>query len=548
MQTLATQIDEIIHSLFGQKVEVTLTIPDAHFGDYATSVALQLSKALSKSPRDIAEQIATMLRDQASERIAEVTVAGPGFINLRLNDSALLQSIAYKSLRSRQGQSVIIETNNPNPFKAMHIGHAFNAILGDTIANLIEESGADTHRVSYHGDVGSHVGKSMYSLLRFVDGDINKLEAVPKTDRNALMSKMYAEGAKAYKDNEQAKAEIDELAKQSFTREDPVYSSVYDICKKWSFEQIDEIVTRLGNKPIEKRFLESEADERGVPIVRANVPKVFQESDGALIFPGSNYGSYDNVFVSARGLGLYGARDLGLMQLKNEYCHPVKSYIVTAEEQRAYFNGVLAAADLCFPEMSGVTVNISTGTVKLPTGKMSSRSGDVVEISWLFDQVSEAIRARGGVSEDPFVSGVLRYQFLKVRIGSDVVFDINDAASIDGNSGPYLQYAHARACSIIQKSSVQKKTTLESLEADERLLVRKLTEYPDVLSSATTDLTPHVICTYLYELAQQFNRFYEGNRVIGDPREAERLYLVSAYADVLKSGLNLLGIHAPEKM
>lgn len=548
MQTLATQIDEIIHSLFGQKVEVTLTIPDAHFGDYATSVALQLSKALSKSPRDIAEQIATMLRDQASERIAEVTVAGPGFINLRLNDSALLQSIAYKSLRSRQGQSVIIETNNPNPFKAMHIGHAFNAILGDTIANLIEESGADTHRVSYHGDVGSHVGKSMYSLLRFVDGDINKLEAVPKTERNALMSKMYAEGAKAYKDNEQAKAEIDELAKQSFTREDPVYSSVYDICKKWSFEQIDEIVTRLGNKPIEKRFLESEADERGVPIVRANVPKVFQESDGALIFPGRNYGSYDNVFVSARGLGLYGARDLGLMQLKNEYCHPVKSYIVTAEEQRAYFNGVLAAADLCFPEMSGVTVNISTGTVKLPTGKMSSRSGDVVEISWLFDQVSEAIRARGGVSEDPFVSGVLRYQFLKVRIGSDVVFDINDAASIDGNSGPYLQYAHARACSIIQKSSVQKKTTLESLEADERLLVRKLTEYPDVLSSATTDLTPHVICTYLYELAQQFNRFYEGNRVIGDPREAERLYLVSAYADVLKSGLNLLGIHAPEKM
>lgn len=548
MQTLAIQIAEIVDSLYAHKIEVILTRPDPQFGDYATSVALQLSKELSKNPREIAEQIALALRNQATDVLASVTVAGPGFINLRLNDNALLQTLSFDSLTSRKGESIVIETNNPNPFKAMHIGHAFNAILGDTIANLIEESSADIHRVSYHGDVGSHVGKSMYSLLSYVDGDIKKLETIPKNERNAFMSKMYAEGARAYKENEQAKKEIDELAKQSFTREDPLYSAVYDICKAWSFEQIDEIVARLGNKPIEKRFLESEADKRGVPIVRSNVPKVFQESDGALIFPGSKFGSYDNVFVSARGLGLYGARDLGLMQLKDEYCHPVKSYIVTAEEQRAYFNGVLAAADLCFPEMIGVTVNISTGTVKLPTGKMSSRSGDVVEISWLFDQVAEAIRARGGVVEDKFVSGVLRYQFLKVRIGQDVVFDINDAASIDGNSGPYLQYAHARARSIMQKSIVKMKDSIDALEADERLLIRKLTEYPEVLSRATAELAPHLICTYLYETAQQFNRFYENNRVINDPREAERLFIVSTYAEVLKSGLTLLGIHAPEKM
>lgn len=548
MNTLKNLIQEIVTRLFDTDIDIELTRPEPQFGDFATNVALQLSKQIGKNPREIADKIAAEIKEKSTTIISEVTVAGPGFINLRLNDSALLQSITYIPEETRKGQSVVIETNNPNPFKAMHIGHAFNAILGDTIANLIEESGADTHRVSYHGDVGSHVGKSMYSLLKFIDGDIEKLASVPEAERNSLMSKMYAEGANAYKQDEQAKVEIDELAKQSFTREDSLYASVYDMCKKWSFDQIDQIVSRLGNKPIEKRFLESEADVRGVPIVKANVPKVFQESEGALIFPGSKYGSYDNVFVSARGLGLYGARDLGLMQLKNDYCHPVKSFIVTAEEQRAYFNGVLAAADQCFPEMSGVTVNISTGTVKLPTGKMSSRSGDVVEISWLFDQVSAAIRARGGVDEDIFVSGVLRYQFLKVRIGGDVVFDINDAASIDGNSGPYLQYAHARACSILNKSVAKKSDTVDMLEADERLLVRKLTEFSEVIYRATTDLTPHIICTYLYETAQQFNRFYEGNRVIGDPRESERLYLISKYADVLRIGLTILGIHAPEKM
>jgi arginyl-tRNA synthetase len=548
METIKNFIQRIILDLYNQNIDVELTRTDPQFGDFATNCALQLGKKMKKNPRDVANEIVSALQQQSHDEIHEVTVAGPGFINIRISDHALLISMNAHSTKSRNGLSIVIETNNPNPFKAMHIGHAFNAILGDTIANLIEESGAHTHRVSYHGDVGSHVGKSMYSLLRFINGDIRKLTSIPKNERNSFMSKMYAEGAKAYKENEAAKTQIDELAKQSFTREDLLYAEVYELCKAWSFEQIDEIVAMLGNKPIERRFLESEADCRGVEIVKSHVPDIFQESDGALIFPGSLHGSFDNVYVSARGLGLYGARDLGLMKLKQEAFHPDKSYIVTAEEQRAYFIGVLAAADLCMPERKGSTVNISTGMVKLPTGKMSSRSGDVVEISWLFDQIADAIRERDGDASDQFIAGVLRYQFLKVRIGSDVVFNIHDAASIEGNSGPYLQYAHARARSILQKSKAALVQTVQILEADERTLVLKLTEYYDVISRAIDDLTPHIICTYLYELSQQFNRFYENNRVIGDPRESERLYLVKSYAEILKSGLDILGIYAPEKM
>jgi arginyl-tRNA synthetase len=548
---LIAAVQAAVTELFGeQQARVELTRPDEQFGDFATNVALQLAKPLGKSPREIAEALAVKIRENLPEQITEATIAGPGFINLKLSDKALIQAATTGDLHQPlKDQTVVIETNNPNPFKAMHIGHAFNAIVADTIANLIETAGAHTYRVSYHGDVGAHVGKSMYSLLKYVDGDVNKLHEIPEAERNSFMSRMYAEGATAYKENEQAKAEIDELATQSFTRQDPLYAQVYDICKDWSFQQIDRIVARLGNKPIERRFLESDADARGVPIVRANVPKVFQESDGALVFKGSDYGSFDNVFVSARGLGLYGARDLGLMQLKNEYFHPQKSYIVTAEEQRDYFKGVIAAAELCLPELKGVTVNISTGTVKLTTGKMSSRTGDVVEIDWLFDQVGEAIKALGAQVSDAAIAGALRYQFLKVRVGSDVIFDIKEAVSIQGNSGPYLQYAHARARSVLRKST-NGQGSLDSveLEADERSLVRKISEFTEVVDRAVSELMPHHICAYLYELAQTFNRFYERNRVIDDPRENVRLSLVQAYADRLKAGLELLGINAPDTM
>jgi len=530
---------------YGVDVTPVVSRPEPQFGDYATNVSLQLSKPLGRNPREIAEEIAGKL--ESTDMVKSVEVAGPGFINLWLSDSALRAEATRMPGLSRRGQTVVIETNNPNPFKAMHIGHAFNAILGDTIANLLTASGATVHRVSYHGDVGAHVGKSMYSLLSYVDGDISKLVTIPDDEHNTFMSRMYAEGSNAYKNDETAKADIDELSKQSFTLDDPLYKQIYEICKGWSFVEIDSLVARLGNQPIEKRYLESQSDEKGVPIVKANVPDVFQESNGALIFEGSKHGSFDNAYVTSRGLGLYGARDLGLMTLKHEDYHADKSYIVTDAAQGDYFKGVIAAAEQCLPELTGVTHNISTGTVKLSTGKMSSRTGDVLEVSWLFDQMSEAIKARGGEPIDEVIAGALRYQFLKVRVGSDVVFDVEDSVSIQGNSGPYLQYAHARARSILAKAELAD-IELPQYDPAERALLAKISEYPNIIERAAEDLAPHSICSYLYELAQVFNRFYEKNRVIDDPRQDIRLTLVALYADTLARGLTVLGIHAPDKL
>ena len=539
-------ISQAVKQLFDRDVSVQLTRPDPKFGDFATNVALQLAKPLGKNPREIAEAIAEELRGR--QEFSEVSVAGPGFINMTLSDQAVLESLKVRPATNRAGQTVVIETNCPNPFKAMHIGHALNAILADTMANLLAVDGASVHRVSYHGDVGTHVGKSMWAILREIDGDVGRLGAIPADKRNEFMSRMYVEGARAAKESPEARAEIDELAKQSFVLDDPLYKQVYEICKAWSFDEIDANVARLGNVPIERRYVESETEVPGKALIKEKTPEVFTESDGAYIFKGSQYGAFDNVFIGSHGNGLYGAHDMGLIQLKyQDYPNLDLSVTVNGEEQAAYFRGVIAASELAIPELKGKLFNYATGLVKLTTGKMSSRTGEVITIDWLFNEFKKAITQAGGEPTDEVVAGALRYQFLKVKIGSDVVFDVNDAVSLTGNTGSYLQYSHARACGILAKSS-ESVAFPRVIEGEDRALIRKMTGYTEVVERAVEQLEPHHICTYLFELAQEFNRYYEKNQVVGSDKEAHRVGIVAVYADILKAGLTILGIVAPDKL
>ena len=546
MEQIKRLVDKASHDCFGETVDHSVSLPEKQFGDFATNIALVLAKKLARQPKEIAEIIATELHKQSE--LKKIDVAGPGFINIVATDEFLAEVIAQETPQPLSGMTVVAETNNPNPFKAMHIGHAFNSILADTIANLLEAGGANVHRVSYHGDVGAHVGKSMYSLLNYVDGDSSKLHALPTSERNVFMSKMYASGAKAFNDDTNAKVEIEKLTEQSFILDDPIYAEVYQTVKQWSFDEIDNLVRRLGNQPIEKRYIESEADELGVKTVKSHVGETFIKSNGALVFPGSKYDSFDNAYVTSAGRGLYGARDLGLMQLKHNDYKPHKSYIVTAEEQRDYFRGVMKASELCLPELQGITTNITHGTVKLTTGKMSSRSGDVLEVGWLFDQISQAITDSGNELNDAVITGAIRYQFLKVRVGSDVVFDVNEAASIQGNSGPYIQYAYARAYSILSKANNDSKAKLDNLEPAEHKLLLKISEYNSVITRAINELLPHHIANYLYDLTQSFNSFYEKNRILGHERESARLTIIQHYIDTLYKGLVLLGIPVLKKM
>ncbi len=544
VELLTTACEE----LFNVTIEPVLTRPDEQFGDYATNLALQLAGKLERKPREIAEELKKYIDSSNNHLITKVEVAGPGFLNITLSDGALWESLSPPPQRL-SGQKIVIETNNPNPFKDLHIGHAYNVIVANAIANILEAGGAEVHRVSYHGDVGLHVGKSMWAILKHIDNKPSKLAEISEVERPAFMSKMYAEGSTAYTDDPKAKADIDVLAKESFVLDDPTYREVYETCKTWSFEYFDKLFVRLRSKPVEKRYFERDTDQLGQQLVQDNLGAVFTESNGAIIYEGERDGLHTRVFINSSGNTLYEARDLGLAALKDEDFHMDKSLVITGSEQGEYFKVVYAALANFMPELAEKCSSIATGIVKLTTGKMSSRTGDVINIEWLFDAIEQAQKDKGYESQAAEANqfAAIAYLFLKARIGGDIVFDPQESVSLEGNTGPYLQYAHARACSILAKGSVSDMNE-QSFEPGERSLVRKLSEYDEVIDRAVADLMPHHICTYLYELSQVFNRFYEQNRVIGDEREAVRLPLVKAYAHTLQRGLSLLNIPAPEKM
>jgi arginyl-tRNA synthetase len=210
---------------------------------------------------------------------------------------------------------------------------------------------------------------------------------------------------------------------------------------------------------------------------------------------------------------------------------------------------VFAALQQLNEELAAKQTHITNGTVRFGDGKkMSSRLGNVLRAVEVLDIVQKAVEANNDQLRQEISLGAVKYAFLKQRLGGDIAFDVQESVSLQGNSGPYLQYAYARARSILAKASASSEMGSPEFTDSERSLVRKLGQYASVVEQATLELAPHLICTYLYELAQTFNRFYENSRIIGDEREAIRLTLVDVYARALHDGLTLLNIPTPQKI
>lgn len=555
-QELESLIVETVQDIFSLSVRVELTRPDEQFGDYATNVALQLSKQLGKNPREIGDELAAKLRESLKEQVSEVSVAGPGFINLKLNDSSLIVSLEIKPSKSLEGKTVVAEYSDPNPFKVLHAGHLYTSIVGDAIANLLVNAGANVHRVNFGGDVGLHVAKTMWAILQDLRGEKpERLSEIAEDERSEWMTNAYICGTQAYEAEEKAKNEIIELNKRVYEIHDnndheSLFAQVYWTCRQWSYDNFDKFYTRIGSK-FDKYYPESETAPLGLETVREQLNNgVYKQSDGAVVFEGEPYGLHTRVFINSEGLPTYEAKDVGLIMTKWKDYHFDRSVVITANEIDEYMKVVLKSVEQFRPELVEATTHLTHGMVRLAGGvKMSSRLGNILRANDVLDAVAEANHKLSGKHDEDIILGAVKYAFLKHRMGGDLIYDPEESVSLEGNSGPYLQYAHARARSITRKAPDFEPGVIEGdLEADERSLVRKISEYSEVVDKATFELMPHHICTYLYELAQEFNRFYENNRVIDDPRQQMRLKLVNQYADTLERGLNLLGIAAPQQM
>lgn len=569
-------INQALKKLDLPQVDFTIEHPaDESHGDYSANIAMVLAGQVKQNPHELAKKIFEHLKIENLNIPATFKVAGPGFINFFLSEywlvdqleEAIKQQDKYGQNEQLKDQKIMVEFTDPNPFKEFHIGHLYSNTVGESLARLAETQGGEVKRACYQGDVGMHVAKSIWGLqkkLQTSNSNVQNLKDLEKkslTERVKFMGQAYALGATAYKEDKQAAEEIKELNKKIYQKDSEV-KEIYQKGRAWSLDYFETIYKRLGTQ-FDFYFFESQTGEYGLKVVQEYLKKdIFKESQGAVIFPGSKYGLHDRVFINSLGLPTYEAKDLGLAILKSEKYSYDQSIIVTGNEIDEYFKVVLKALEQIRPDLRKKTHHLSHGMVKLPEGKMSSRTGKILAGEWLLDEAKSKLNKSypdmDAKTAEMVAVGAVKYALLKSNVGTDVIFDFDKSVSFEGNSGPYLQYTFARCKSILRNSKLQipnsKQATNFKLQKNYKLnneelaVLRWLYQFPQVVRSAGQTYAPSQVATYLYELAQRFNSFYNKHRIIGEPEEKFRLSLTSAVGSVLKNGLHLLGIQAPEKM
>lgn len=539
---IADTIKEDIKKAIPEIDEVHLEHPiELDHGDYSTNVAMVLGKKLNKNPKELAEEIISKLSNE--KYIEKVEVAGPGFINFYLTRDFFTDSIKeildtkkWGSNESLSGKKVMVEYTDPNAFKVFHIGHLMSNAIGESVSRLVDYSGAEVYRANYQGDVGLHVAKSLWAVEK-KGFDVKNIEE---------LGKAYVYGNSEYESNDEAKKEIIEINKKVYAEDESVMD-VYKAGRQTSLDHFEELYKILGTK-FDHYFFESDTWKKGKELVEEGLQKgIFEESEGAIVFKGEKYGLHTRVFLTGEGLTPYEAKDLGLAVLKEEiYPHDISIYI-TGMEQINYFDVVFKAAELLSPNLKGKLFHIGHGLMVAPGGKkFSSRKGEGVTGESLINDVKDVVvkRNENDLIINQIAVAAIKYTILKQSSGKNIVFDVEQSLSFEGNSGPYLQYAHTRAQSVLVKSDKKISSVPDSVHELERLLYR----FPEVVERATKDYEPHNVTTYLTDLAGAFNNFYSNERIIDSDDEGYKLALTKAFQITMQNGLWILGIETPEKM
>ena len=553
MEQIQEQLKNVIKELFG--VEVSPVVTEAPEGmkmasgekvDYSSNVAMALTRELKRNPREIASEIAAKMSDVKTE------VAGPGFLNFMLTDGYFWSKIQDLdadfekniSCDEYSGKTVICEFSDPNPFKVLHVGHLYTSIVGDSISRLFEYAGAKVIRANFGGDVGLHVGKTIWALQK------SGMEDFTIED----IAKKYVEGTNAYEEDETAHAEITVLNKEIYhinldNLHDSKTAELYWKGRELSYQYFDDFYAKIGLK-FDKYYPESTVAKLGLETVKKQLENgVYEMSDGAVVFRGENFGLHTRVFINKEGVPTYESKDVGLIFTKWNDWHFDRSVVITANEQLDYMKVVLKSVEQYAPELVEKTTHLTHGIVKLPGSvKMSSRKGNFLKAIDVINLVSDELKSEYNSEGFAVSLGAIKYAFLKYRMGGDIIFDPKESVKMTGNSGPYLQYSCVRAKKILGKVAKSEVNSSYKLNEFEKQLIKKIVQYKDTLSEAVSELAPHKLANYLYELAQEFSRFYENCAVAGSDAEAERALIVRNYLNTMTHGLGLLGINIPEEM
>jgi len=543
--------------------DVTLEVPpDQKMGDYAFP-CFKICKKFRMSPADVAKQIASKL--ELTKYIEKIIATGPYvnfFVNKRILAEYVLTEVFRKKKRfgskNKNHKIILVEYCGPNTNKPLHIGHLRNMAIGLAMCRIIAFQGFNVVPVNIVNDRGIHICKSMLAYQKWGD---NK---EPDKKGDHFVGDYYVLFAQKSKKDEA----LDSEAQQMLLRwedKDPETRELWKKMNSWVLEGFQETYKRFG-VAFEKEYFESEYYEKGKELAAKGVKQgvLIKDENGAIIAPLEPYKLTNKVVVRSDGSSVYITQDLYLANMRYEDYKFDKSIYVVASEQQLHFKQLFKILDLMGKPYAKNLYHLSYGMVHLPSGRMKSREGNVVDGDDLMDNLHKlavgeiVIRHKDLTQEEvdrraeQISLGALKFLMLHTDPIKDMVFDPEKSLSFEGETAPYIQYAHTRCCSILAKSDMPIDAVDFSIyqHQSEIKLIKLLDQFSFVVEDSVKHYTPHLIATFLMQLAQTFTDFYSNcpvNQAEPGIKQA-RLLLVDCVRQVLETGLDLLGIEAPEKM
>ncbi|NBA84905.1 arginine--tRNA ligase [Emticicia sp. CRIBPO] len=585
---IKSTIKKAIQELYGLEEEIQLQPTRKDFEGTYTFVIFPLVKQLKKSPADIGTAIGDYLISNSPD-IKKYNIV-QGFLNLVPDDSvwfgifnALLQNPDHGKLTAKN-ESVMVEYSSPNTNKPLHLGHLRNNFLGYSVANILEASGYEVIKSCLINDRGIHICKSMLAYQKFGNGETPESSGL-KGDH--LAGKYYVAFDRAYK------TEVDVLVQQGIPEDEakktaPIMKEAQEMLLKW--ESGDDEVIALWKKmnawvfagfnetyktigvSFDKTYYESNTYLLGKDIVEEGLSSgvFYQKDDKSVWIDLTHEGLDQKLVLRGDGTSVYITQDLGTTDLKFKDFSNNRSIWVVGNEQDYHFQVLFAIMKRLGRSYADGCYHLSYGMVDLPSGKMKSREGTVVDADELVAEMiataEQTTRERGKIDDfeeeeaqklfKMLALGALKYFLLKVEPKKRMLFNPAESIDFQGNTGPFIQYTHARIKSILRKAESQgaqlkSEFALHELAQVEIDLIYLVNEYHNILEKAGNDYAPSVVANYCYDLAKTFNSFYAELSVMNEEDTAKkelRLSLIRLVADTLKKGMGLLGIEVPERM
>lgn len=590
---LAEELKNALHELYQIDIQADASLVQPtrkEFEGDLTIVVFPYVKLARKAPDMVAKEIG----DRLCERMDALTGYNvvKGYLNLSVADGYWLERLRegfaderYGLFAQREEAPVLIEYSSPNTNKPLHLGHVRNNLLGHSVSQILMACGHPVVQVNLVNDRGIHICKSMVAWLRYGNGETPESAHV-KGDH--LVGNYYVVFDKHYKE-EQAELIAKGLSEEEAAQQAPIMLEAREMLRRWEagapevralwekmnqwvYAGFDETYARLGIH-FDKTYYESNTYLLGKSLVQEGLDKgVFQRhEDGSVRVNLTDEGLDEKVLLRKDGTSVYMTQDLGTAQLRYEEFHPGKMIYVVGNEQNYHFDVLKLVLGKKLGKPFGDSIyHLSYGMVELPSGKMKSREGTVVDADDLmddmFEEAKQSTESLGKFDFQPDEAatlyemvglGALKYFILKVDPAKNMLFNPAESIDFNGNTAPFIQYTHARIRSLLRKAAEQSVNVADALpdglspEGEEKLIVKKLYQYPQVVLAAGENLSPALIANYVYDLAKQFNHFYQETPIMRETNAAKRLLRLQIsqwVANTLRNGMKLLGIDVPERM